>query len=270
MITSSKNPLVRRIRRLRQKKYRLREKAFFIEGLRVTLSAVETQAPIQTIVYSSELLTSELGREAVKDGRASGLDCTELSAQVFRLISGREHPVGLGAIVNSYWTDLDQLDVKQAGIVIALLGVSEPGNLGTIIRTLDAMGGNALILVGQTVDPQHPTAVKASMGTLFNLPVCRLEDVEELLTWAKKQGLDTVASSAHAGQSYREAVFRFPVLLIMGNEKKGLPSEVLSKADHAISIPMRGSASSLNLAVAAGVLLYELRNSVSSRNRVSR
>lgn len=259
MITSFSNPLVKRIKRLRQRKYREEEGAFFIEGLRVVLMAVEHHAPIETLIYSSELLTSEVGRQAVVEQQERGLPCAELSAPVFQAISEREHPVGLGAIVKTSWRDLDSVVVGPADLWVALVGTADPGNLGTILRTMDAVGAAGLVLVGSTTDPFHPTAVKASMGALFTAPIGRRPNEGALMAWARARGLLTVATSAKAPQVFWDALYRRPALLLMGSEGEGLSKEVLEAADLSVTIPMTGSVSSLNLAVATGLLLYEWR-----------
>jgi TrmH family RNA methyltransferase len=258
MITSSSNPLIKRIKRLRQKKYRQQEESFFAEGLRVVLAAVEHGAPIDTIVYSRELLTSKIALDALAGQQAAGTQCVELSPRLFQTISDRDNPVGLGAIIAVRWLDLEQVAVTPDAVFVALVDASDPGNLGTIIRTIDASGAAGLLLAGQTVDPYHPAAVKASMGTIFSVPISQIEDPETILRWAKTKNLHKIATSARAKHTYNEVTYRFPALLMLGSEGEGLSPDLLAAADIAVSIPMAGSASSLNLAVAAGVLLYEL------------
>lgn len=258
LITSFRNPLVKRIKRLRQRKYRQAEGAFFVEGIRVVLAALEQGAAVECLVYAPALLTSPSGQEAVHNYADQGLPCHALDAAVFVAISERENPAGLGAIVRQPLLALDELGVTPAGVYTALVEVSDPGNLGTILRTIDAAGGDGLILVGDCVDPFHPTAVKASMGALFTVPVASTPDTAALLTWARAQGLHTVATSAKAVGDYRQTPYYYPALLLLGSEGAGLDAATLAAADCAVSIPMRGTASSLNLAVAAGLLLYEL------------
>lgn len=258
MITSTSNPLIKRIRKLKQKKYRTREGAFFVEGVRVFLSAVEAKATIQTILYSPELLKSDLALRSIFSQRAAGIDCVETTAQVFRSISTREHPVGLGAIVSTNWIPLERLPISQSSVFVCLVNVVEPGNLGSIIRTVDAIGGDGLILAGQCVDPFHQTAVKASMGTLFHVSVSQVNSAEDLLRWTQEQGIMTVMTSAQVSQSFWDIDYRRPIMIMMGSEREGLPDEILAKGDHSVSMPMRGSASSLNLAVAAGLIMYEI------------
>jgi len=266
-ITSFSNPLVKRVKRLRQKKYRRQEEAFFIEGLRVVLSAVEQAAPIETIIYCPELLTSDLARNVLRQQDEAGVRRQAVTAPVFASMSGRDNPVGLGAIVRTQWTDLEEMAASTAAnavadaadIFVALFEVAEPGNLGTIIRTMDAVGAKGLILVGDTVDPYHPAAVKASMGALFSIMLGRAPDSEALFQWAKTAALETVASSARGETPYTKANYNLPVLLLLGSEGSGLPASVTAACERTVAIPMAGAASSLNLAVAAGLLLYEIR-----------
>ncbi|MFZ0545023.1 MAG: RNA methyltransferase, partial [Candidatus Promineifilaceae bacterium] len=252
------NPLVKKAKRLRQKKYRRQENAFFVEGLRVVLTAVEQKAPIQTLIYAPDLLTSETALQAVAAQEKAGLDCVAVSSDIFAAISGRDNPAGLGAIIESTWHDLDSLIVSTADLWLALIEVGDPGNLGTILRTADAFGIAGVILVGRSVDPFHPTAVKASMGTLFTLPVVQADHVSEVLTWAAQYKLQTIATSAKASQPIRQTAVQYPALLLLGSEGEGLSEDILAAADLRVTIPMSGTVTSLNLAIAASILMYEL------------
>lgn len=259
MITSHRNPLVKRIKKLRRKKYRQEEGAFFIEGIRVVLTALEQKAPVETIVYAPALLTSQVALAALSEQKAQGANVVEVSEDVFQAISDRDNPVGLGAIVNVRLQRLHELPVLQDSVYMALERISDPGNLGTIMRTVDAAGGAGVILVGPSVDPFHPTAVKASMGALFTVPLAEVEDMDLLWRWVEAKKLHTVATSAHAGRTFWEIGYRFPTLLLLGSEGHGLQPETLQRAEASVTIPMQGTASSLNLSVAAGLLIYELR-----------
>jgi len=258
MITSFGNPLIKRIKRLRQKKYRLQEKAFFVDGVRVAIAAIEHQAAIETIVFSSQLLTSDKAWQMIADQQDAGTHCVDLSGEVYQSISLRENAVGFGAIVSFAGTGIDDIKVEQESIFIALVEVSEPGNLGSIMRIIDAAGASSLILVGPSVDPYHPTAVKASMGALFTIPFCQVADIDSLMSWSERQSIHVVATSAHSKRSYRQCEYQYPALILLGSEGEGLPDELIRNAELAVSIPMRGSSSSLNLAVATGILLYEV------------
>lgn len=258
MITSHQNSTIKKVKRLRQKKYRRQEKAFFVEGLRVVLTAVEQNAPIETILYAPDLLTSDIAVQMVADQEQAGVPCLAVSADVFSTISGRENPAGLGAVIKSTDEGLDSIVVGPEDLWLALVEIGDPGNLGTILRTADAFGAAGIILVGSTVDPYHPTAVKASMGTLFTMSLVQVDHIKELLDWAARNKIQTVATSAKARQAVRDTSPHFPALLLLGSEAEGLPADILAAADHDITIPMSGTATSLNLAIAAGILLYEL------------
>ncbi len=261
MITSHQNPLIKRIRRIRQKKYRQRERTFFIEGLRLVLSAIESQAEIERLVYSPDLLTSDLGWQAIKSQESRGTAAVQVSSDVFRNISTRDNPIGIGALILIPECVLEDLPVNSNSIFVALVKVSDPGNLGAVIRTGEATGVNGVILVDASVDPFHPTAVKASMGSLFTIPICSVANGDVLLEWAAAKGINIAASSTRAKQSFWQVNYELPALLLDGTEKKGLSQELLAAADMAVKIPMMGKPTSLNLAVAAGLILYEMRRS---------
>lgn len=259
MITSLSNPLVKRIKQLRQKKHRQAEGVFFAEGLRVVLTALEQNAPVETLLYAPELLKSSAALQVVEAQEQRGKTVVPVAAAVFRALSERDNPTGLGAIIQTHSTSLDQLPITPHSIFVLVDRISDPGNLGTILRTLDAAGANGLILTGESTDPYHPTALKASMGTLFTLPLVQLPTIQPIWAWAETHGITTIATSAKATQVYWDAPYPFPALLLMGNEQEGLDKAVLDAAALRVTIPMHGTASSLNLGVATGLLLYELR-----------
>ena len=255
MITSTQNALVKRIRRLKQKKARVNEGCFFVEGLRVVASALEHGAQVERLIWCDKFLKSEFGRGLINSAE---IPTVELSPNVFKAISDRDNPVGLGAIISTPNQSLASLPIQPTACYVALHEISDPGNLGTIIRTVDAAGATGVILVGNTVDVGNPSAVKASMGAFFSVPIATVASLAHLLTWAGQHNLQTVATTANTDTDYRSTDYRLPSLLIMGNEGRGLSAETIAQADLAVSIPMRGVSSSLNLAVATGLMLYEI------------
>ena len=257
MITSYRNPLIKRIKRLRQRKYRREEKAFFVEGPRAFLAAVETGAPVEAAIYSRQLLRSEACYAAIEQLAAQGVVCEEVTSELFAAVAERENPAGIGAIVTASSVALDDLAVNAGNLFIALVEASDPGNVGAVLRTLDAVGGAGLILVGESTDPFHPTAVKASMGALFTTPLCEVDSLANVLAWAEQRGVQIAATSARAAQVYWEATYQTPLLFLMGSERHGLSPATLAAADLRVTIPMQGSVTSLNLAIAASLLLYE-------------
>jgi TrmH family RNA methyltransferase len=258
VITSTQNALIKRIRRLQQKKHRLREGAFFVEGLRVVLTALEEGAPIETIVWCDALLRSEIGRNAI----TADLPTVEVSETVFRTITDRDTPSGLGAIIKFESAELNSFHIRPDSVFIALENIADPGNLGTIIRTVDAAGASGVILIGDTTDPTHPTALKASMGALFAVPIAFAPSLATVIAWAHDNDVQVVATSAKAETFLWDAPLQTPLLWLLGSERHGLSAEGLDSAEIRVSLPMHGVSSSLNLAVAAGLLLYEMRRRV--------
>ena len=240
------------------KKARLREDAFFVDGAGLVLTAIEDQAPIELIVYCRDLL-KEGTWSAIEQLRSREVECFSVSRDVFGCISDRNNPDGVGAVIQKRWHSLEGLMVNSGDTFLALFGISYPGNLGTILRTVDAVGAAGIILVGDTTDPFHPKTARASIATLFTVPICHVPDGELLLSWAQGHGLQTIATSAKATLSYWEAAYKFPALLMIGDEHHGLSAENLGRADVAVRIPMHGTASSLNVSIAASLLLYELK-----------
>ena len=256
-IERATNPLIKRIRALEQRKGREQAGTCFVEGIQAVWQAVDTGAAIETLIVAPALLTSVAAREMVERQQATGVAVAEVSAAIYERIATRENPSGLAAIVLTTSRDLPSLVVTPQAIFVALHEIGNPGNLGTILRTVDAVGGSGVILIGDTTDPYHPNAVKASVGTLFRTPIVQTGRIEDVLEWSHAHGVGVVTTSARATQEHWQATYPSPLLLLFGNEGRGLPQAIVRQGDLAVRIPMHGSARSLNLAVAAGVLLYE-------------
>lgn len=266
MIESPSNPRLRAIRRLRSAAERRRQGRFFVEGPRLVLGALDAGAPVEQLLLAPALCRSAAVTErlAVIGAGITGPPIVELSAAAFTALSDRDGPTGIGAVVARSDRRLADLVIDPDALVVAALDLADPGNLGSLLRTMEASRSTALVLCGDAgTDPEHPTAAKASMGALFRVPTFE-ETVEGLLSWARAEGLTVVASSAHGSEAHwDEGVLDdlswAPVLLLLGSERRGLPQDLLAAADRRVRIPMVGSGTSLNVAVAAGILLYELR-----------
>lgn len=258
-ISSASNPLVKRVRRLGERKHRRQEGAFFVEGIQPVWQAVEAGATIETFVVAPDLLTSEPARRMLAEQVTRGTRCASVTRPIFEALSEREHPSGLAAIVRIRPARLDDLTITATTFFVALHQVGNPGNLGTIVRTADAAGAAGAIVLGDATDPFHPTAVKASMGALFALPVVTVANPKDFFAWAAVRGVHVVTTSARAPHEHWSAHYPLPVALLLGSEGEGLPPDLLARGELAVRIPMTGTAHSLNLAVAAGILLYEVR-----------
>jgi RNA methyltransferase, TrmH family len=259
VITSAANPLVKRVRLLGDRKQRRRESAFVVQGVQPVWQAVEARADVEVLIVAPDLLRHPGAAAMVAEQEAAGMPVARLSAELFGRIADRDGPSGLAAIVRSVPLALAGLPAGPDSLFAALHSPGNPGNVGTIIRTVSAAGGAGVILIGPSADPHDPAAVKASMGALFTVPVALAQSAAEFLDWAAARAVTVVAASGRAGVSCWDADLQPPLALLLGSEGAGLPDHVLAAAGLQIAIPMTGTAESLNLAVAAGVLLYEVR-----------
>jgi TrmH family RNA methyltransferase len=253
LITSLSNPLIKQARALRQHKARVESGLFLVEGIHHVGEAVDAGWQVDSILYAPDLLTSDFARDLI--ARASSSAPQPVSAQVMGSLADKENPQGILAIVHQKKTRLDELLPFRTGV--AIVSPQDPGNVGTILRTLDAVGGDVLFIIDGGVEPYHPTAVRASMGTLFWKPVIHAA-FSEFLDWAGNGNYQLIGTSARAETDYRLLAPKVPWVLLLGNEQKGLSAGQIAACDVTVSLPMRGRVSSLNLAVAAGILLYAL------------
>ena len=259
LITSAANPLVKRMRLLADRKHRRREGAFVVEGVQPVWQAVEAGAEVEALVMAPELLGDSPAAAMVAEQEAAGTRVARVTSELFERLSGRDGPSGLAAIVRWPLRPLTGLAVGPGAVFVALHEIGNPGNLGTIIRTANAAGAAGVILVGAATDPFDPAAVKASMGALFGVPVARAAPAAEFFTWAGRAGVAVVTTSPAAADSFWDVRYPRPLAVLLGAEGAGLPSDLLARGDLRVRIPMVGTAESLNLAVAAALLLYEVR-----------
>lgn len=257
MISSLSNPAVKRIRALRRRREREESGLFFAEGIRIVAEAAELGAEVETLVVAPDLLTSEFAREVVQRLVRRGVPALEVTASVFQALSAKEGPQGIGAVVRQRWQRLSDAALEGQLCWIALEAVADPGNLGTIVRTSDAVGGAGIILVGPSTDPYDPASIRASMGAIFSQGLIRT-GFDELAAWKREHGVLLVGTADAAATEYRAVTYRQPLVLFMGSERQGLSEEAMAVCDIMIRIPMVGHADSLNLAVATGVVLYEI------------
>lgn len=259
MITSLSNERIKVIRKLQDRKGRQESGLFYIEGLRIVAEAVEQHASIDTLIVAPELLKSAFAQQLVSEQRAAGVSVLEVGADVFHRMSAKEGPQGLAAVVGQRWLRLEAIDPQAGDTWVGLVSVADPGNLGTILRTLDAVGGQGVILLDQSTDPYDPGAVRGSMGALFTQKLVRAT-FAEFADWKRQRDIRVVGTSDKAPTDYH--VYRYParLVLLMGSERQGLQDEQIALCDEMVSIPMLGKSDSLNLAVATGVVLYEILN----------
>ena len=259
MITSTANPTVKQIRKLREKKERLHTGLFFIEGLRIVIEALQQGGEVECLVVSPDLLTSEFGWQKVEEENRRGIQVLQVSQEVFTSLASKENPQGIAAVVHQRWHEISSLRLEKQDIWIALDSVADPGNLGTILRSNDAVGGKGVILLDNSTDPYDLTTIRASMGAIFSQSLVKTT-FDQFLQWKQDHDYTLIGTSDSASTDYCQASYPLPMILLMGSERMGLSEEHMRVCDQMVSIPMVGRSDSLNLAVATGVMLYEIFN----------
>ena len=256
IITSLSNPLIKQARALRQKKARAESRSFLVEGIHHIGEAVTAGWDVESVLYAPDLLTSEYARDLI--ARLT-VQPQPVSAQVLESVADKENPQGILAVVRQKVIDLDSFSLpspEQARAkLVALVSPQDPGNLGTILRTMDAVGADALFLLDGGVELFHPTVIRSSMGTIFWKPVIQAS-FEQFAGWARRGKYQMIGASARGDVEYQTFVADLPWILVLGSEQKGLAPDQIRACDVTVSLPMKGRVSSLNLAVAAGILLY--------------
>jgi len=254
LITSTSNPFIKQVRALRQKKARTESGTFLVEGIHHVGEALEAGWEIEALVYAPELLTSSFAKELLERAGRLSLRMQSVSSEVIESLADKENPQGILAVVRQKIYRFD--DLGPVTRVVALVSPQDPGNVGTILRSMDAAGADALFLLDGGVELTHPTVIRASMGTLFWKPVVSAS-FADFLAWARGGGFQLIGTSAKADVDYHTLVPQVPWVLMLGNEQKGLSKEQTAACDVTLALPMRGRVTSLNLSVAAGILLYQ-------------
>ncbi|MBV2186031.1 MAG: RNA methyltransferase [Rhizobium sp.] len=258
-VTSLANPIVKDIKALSLKKARDETKSFMAEGLKLVIDALDLGWTIRTLVYSKAAKGKPMVEKVATRTVASGGLVLEVSEKVMSAITRRDNPQMVAGVFEQRWNALKDVRPSGSETWVALDRVRDPGNLGTIIRTADAAGASGVILVGDCTDPFSMETVRATMGSLFAVPLVKTTPAE-FLRWKKDSRARLVATHLAGAVDYRTIDYRSkPVVLMMGNEQSGLPDDLAGAADALARIPQVGRADSLNLAVATGVMLFEVR-----------
>lgn len=256
-ITSRQNSKIKQARGLRQHKQRKASGLFLVEGLRHVGEAVEGGASIEYILYAPDLLHGEYAEKLLEQIHQADLPLFTVSSEVLDSVAEKDNPQGILAVVRQQLTPLKELSPANFPWGAAVTSPQDPGNLGTILRSIDAVGASGLIILDGGVDPYHPNAVRASMGALFRMPLVSAI-FGEFADWCSLHGYHLYGSSAAGEAAYNQVTYQEPAVLLLGSEREGLNEAQKSACEKVVQLPMRGSSTSLNLSVAAGILLYAM------------
>jgi TrmH family RNA methyltransferase len=254
-VTSLSNPTVKAVRALHMRKARDESGLFVAEGLKNVVEGVETGHAPKILLHGPEGARHPLLRKAVAATEAAGGEVIEVTQDILAKVSRRENPQAVVGVFPQVFRALDAISEGPAGCVVALHRVRDPGNLGTIVRTADAAGCGAVVLVGECCDPYSVEAVRATMGSIFAVPLARADE-RAFAAWRNGWSGSVVGTLLSAEADHRRAAYARPTLILMGNEQQGLPPEMAALCDVNVKIPMRGRADSLNLSVATGIMIY--------------
>lgn len=257
IISSSTNSIIKLARSLKQKKSRSESDLFLVEGILHVGEAVSSGWDIQSIMYCPEKLKSDYGLKLITQLTQQNVKCQKISASAFETFAEKENPQGIAAIVKQRHSNFHNISAFK--LLVAIVSPQDPGNIGSILRTIDAVGADGLILLDGGVDPYHPSAVRASMGSVFWVPFYSAQ-FNDFFYWTKENHFRVIGTSAHAKNNLADITLDSrSTILMFGSEQKGLQTDQINICSELVSLPMRGHATSLNLAVSAGVFLYQLK-----------
>ena len=255
-ITSLQNERVKAIRALEMRKTRKETGLFVAEGASILITARDNGFVPETLVFRAA--ESAAARGLVTWALKEGAECLEVSEAVLAKLAAKDNPQSMLGVFKQRWGELPRPGGSGGEVWVALEEVRDPGNLGTIIRTVDAVGAKGIILIGQTCDPYSRECVRATMGSIFAVPLIKTSR-EAFLDWRQAWPGAIVGTHLDGDADFRKADYKAPVLVLMGSEGPGLTPELAAACTQLVKIPMAGKLDSLNLAVATALMLYQIR-----------
>ena len=258
-ITAFSNPLIKQVRLLRDKRHRREQRRFLAEGLRILTEAFDAGHIPHHLFFSAASAGHPLVRALVDACEQAGGEAIETGDDILSKLSGKDNPGAVIGVYDELPTDLARIDRMTAPLWLVAERLRDPGNLGTILRTADAVGAGGLILIGDCTDPFSVEAVRASMGALFTVPIVRCE-WDAFVPWLRGGEGSLVGLHLDGAVDYQLPDYRAPTFLLTGNEAQGMLAEMAAECDVLVKIPMLGKADSLNAAVATAVMAYEVLN----------
>lgn len=253
LITSKDNEIVKHIKKLSDKKYRDQNNCYIVEGIKLVEEAIKEEAQIEKIIICEESTKkSEISKSLMYE--IAKHDCIYVTEKIFKSLTQVMNPQGILAVIKK--NQERSLIKYDEDIIVALDDIQDPGNLGTILRTVDSVGLKQLIVSKGTADVYNPKVVRSSMGAIFRVEVIEVEDLKETIKMIKRNNYDLLVTSLQTNSSIYEINYNKKVIVI-GNEANGVSKEIQDMADLKAKIPMLGTTESLNVSVATGIILYE-------------
>ncbi len=255
-ITSLQNPRVKQLVRLRERRERDESGLFLVEGYREVRRALEKKVALQDLYFCAEWFLGANEPALLEQAAAAGAQLTELSKEAFAKVSYRDRPDGLLAVAPQWKRTLAELSLGAQPLLLVVESIEKPGNLGTILRSADAAGVEAVIVCDAVTDVFNPNVVRSSTGVLFSVPVV-IADSATVHAWLIERGIGVVATTPDTPLLYTQADLRGPLAIVMGSEQYGLSDFWLKNSTSLVRIPMAGQADSLNVAMATIITLFE-------------
>ncbi len=254
VISSKDNEIIKNIKKLKEKKYRDLNKEFIVEGIKLVEEAIQENADIKKIVICEDCANSGMIKKSLMYEIAKK-DCVYVTEKVFETLSDVTNPQGILAVIGQKGNE-EQIKYDE-DIILVLDGIQDPGNLGTILRTLDSVNLTQVIVSNKTVDAYNPKVVRSTMGAIYRVNVIQVENLEQTLKNVKKHKFEVVSTSLDTNETIYSIDEYKKMAIVIGNEANGVSKEILDMSDRKVKIPMLGKTESLNAAVATGVILYE-------------
>ena len=255
-ITSTSNTKIKQVIKLRKRSHRDSAGLMIIEGCTELQHALNNKHQLTEIFFCPELFRDHVESDILSQCQKNGINLIECTIPVFQKISYRERPNGLLALAPQIQSSLDQLQIKDNMLIVIAEAIEKPGNLGTILRSADASGADAVIICDRCTDINNPNVIRASIGTIFTIPVIETESAEAI-TWLKQNNIQILAATPQATQLHTDTDMSGNIAIAVGAEKPGLSDIWFNAADIKVRIPMLGQADSLNVAASTTILLYE-------------
>ena len=257
MIRSRQNDKIRLARSLKLRKKREEEQRFLVEGLFHLGEALEAKAKLDFVLVAPQLIRNDFGQKLMISIEKSNIPLYEVDEQILDELSLREKSSGFLGVGESQALSLNEANINRSRGFLGLIRPQDPGNVGSILRSVDAFGVEGILLLDGGVDAYHPAAIRAGMGAHFWKKIIR-STFSEMVDWAEQHDVQILGSSAKGGIDISQVESKKPYVLLMGSEREGLSKSEMDQCGHIISLPMKGRSSSLNLSVAAGIMLFEL------------